>query len=142
MRDIVICRECIHRVPPMCSNERSYCEKLKVYIYGDIDEGHCINGERKGETRMKKRIAWALYVLNNGAWRDDFDDDASDADMNSLYDAIDIVNDVVKRLTYCSECKYFSTPGSCERCSIRKFVFDSCSEGKVREKKDEETPQR
>lgn len=133
MRDIVFCRECKHRVPPMCPNGRSYCEKLKVYIYDDIDEGHCIHGQRKGGARTKTQIEWALGVLNYGAWWDDIDDDASDADMNPLYDAIDIVNDVLKRLTYCSECKYFGTPGGCERCNIRKLVFDSCSDGKVRE---------
>lgn len=82
---------------------------------------------------MKKQIEWALYVLNNGAWRDNIPDDVSDADMNPLYDAIDTVNDVLKRLTYCSECRYFSTPGNCERCSIRKLVFDSCSDGKASE---------
>lgn len=49
MRDIVFCRECKHRVPPMCPNGRSYCEKLKVYIYDDIDEGHCIHGQEKEE---------------------------------------------------------------------------------------------
>ena len=133
MRDIVFCRECKHRVPPMCPNGRSYCEKLKVYIYGDIDEGHCIHGERKGGTRTKTQIEWALSVLNNGAWWDDIDDDASDADMNPLYAAIDTVNDVLKRLTYCSECKYFSTPGNCERCNSHKLVFDFCSDGKARE---------
>ena len=133
MEDIVFCRECKHRVPPMCPNGRSYCAKLNVYIYGGIDEVHCIHGEREGRGKTKKQIEWALYVLNNGAWWDDIDDDASDADMNPLYEAIDTVNDVLKRLTYCSECKYFGTPGGCERCSIRKLVFDSYSEGKARE---------
>ena len=64
-------------------------------------------GKQKEE---EKQIEWALYVLNNGAWWDDIDDDASDADMSSLYDAIDIVNDVLKRL-----------------------VFDSCSNGEEKE---------
>lgn len=132
MGDIVVCQECKHRVPPMCSIGRSYCEKLKGYIYGDIYEAHCIHGEREGRGKTKKQIEWALYVLNNGAWRDKIPDDASDAETHPLYDAIDIVNDVLKRLTYCSVCKYFSTPGNCERCSIRKLVFDSCSDGKVR----------
>ena len=136
MEDIVFCRECKHRVLPMCPNERSYCAKFKVYIYGDIDEVHCIHGEIKGRGKTKKQIEWALDVLNNGAWRDDFADDAPDADMNPLYFAIDVVNDVLKRLTYCSECKYFGTPGNCERCSIRKLVFDSCSEGKAREEEE------
>ena len=88
---------------------------------------------------MTKQIKWALDVLNNGAWWDDIDDDASDADMNPLYEAIDTVNDVLKRLTYCSECKYFkqksSTFGDCERCNSRKFVFDFCSVGEVEEQK-------
>ena len=99
----------------------------------DIYEAHCIHEEREGRGKTKKQIEWALYVLNNGAWWDDIDDDASDADMNPLYEAIDTVNDVLKRLTYCSECKYFGMPGGCERFSIRKLVFDSCSEGKARE---------
>lgn len=141
MRDIVTCRECKHRVPPMvppmCLDGRNYCRKLKVYIYGDLNEGYCIHGERKGGTRTKTQIEWALYVLNYGAWRGDFDDDASDADMTPLYDAIDIVNDVLKRLTYCSECKFFGTPGGCERCSIRKLVLDSCSNGEAKEEEDE-----
>ena len=87
---------------------------------------------------MIKQIKRALDVLNSGAWWDNISDDASDADMNPLYEAIDTVNDVLKRLTYCSECKYFkqksSTFGDCERCNRRKVVFDFCSEGKVREK--------
>ena len=88
MRDIVICRECKHRVPPMCPHGRSYCEKLKVYIYGDFYETHCIHGEIEGRGKTKKQIEWALDVLNSGAWWDNIPDDASDADMNPLYDAI------------------------------------------------------
>lgn len=133
MRDIVICRECKHRVPPMHPNGRSYCDKHKVYLYEDNNEGYCIHGERKGGTRMKKQIKWALDVLNNGAWWNNIPDDASDAEIEPLYFAIDTVNDVLKRLMYCSECKYFGTPGNCERCSIRKLVFDSCSDGKASE---------
>ena len=133
MEDIVFCRECKHRVPPMCPNGRSYCAKLKVYIYGGIDEVHCIHGEIEGRGKTKKQIEWALYVLNNGAWRDNISDDVSDADMNPLYFAIDTVNDVLKRLTHCSECKYFkqtsSTSGDCEWYNCRKAVFDFCSEG-------------
>lgn len=53
MRDIVICQECKHRVPPRRPNERSYCDKHKVYLYEDNNEGYCIHGERKGGTRMK-----------------------------------------------------------------------------------------
>lgn len=86
---------------------------------------------------MNKQIAWALEVLNNAARWDDIDDDASAADMNSLYDAIDTVNDTLERLTFCSECKYFkqksSTFGDCERHNRRKGVFDFCSDGKARE---------
>ena len=104
---------------------------------GDIYEAHCIHGEREGGGKTKKQIEWALYVLNNGAWWDDIDDDASDADMNPLYDAITTVNNTLERLTYCSECKYFkqtsSTFGDCERCNSRKLVFDFCSDGKARE---------
>ena len=85
---------------------------------------------------MPKQIKWALDVLNSGAWWDNIPDDASDAKIHPLYDAIDIVNDVLKRLTYCSECKYLRMPCGCERCSIRKLVFDSCSEGKAREEEE------
>lgn len=95
---------------------------------------------------MKKQIEWVLDVLNNGAWWDDIDDDASDADMNPLYDAIGTVNNVLERLTHCSECKYFmqrdSMFGYCGRYNCRKLVFDFCSVGEVEEKKDEKTPQR
>ena len=86
---------------------------------------------------MIKQIKWALDVLNSGAWWGNIPDDVSDAGMNPLYEAIDTVNDVLKRLTYCSECKYFkqtSSPfGDCELYNCRKVVFDFCSEGKVRE---------
>lgn len=135
MRDIVICRECKHRVPPRCPNERSYCDKHKVYLYEDNNEGYCIHGERG--TRMKKQIKWALDVLNGGAWWDNIPDDASDAEIQPLCDAIDKVQETLERLTYCGECKYFkqtiSTFGDCERCNNRKFVLDFCSDGKVRE---------
>ena len=87
---------------------------------------------------MIKQIKRALDVLNSGAWWDNISDDASDADMQPLCDAIDTVQNTLERLTYCSECKYFkqksSTFGDCERCNRRKVVFDFCSEGKVREK--------
>lgn len=86
---------------------------------------------------MNKQIEWALDVLTCGAWWDNIPDDVSDADMNPLYDAITAVNGILKRLTYCSECKYFkqksSTFGDCERCNCRKVVFDFCSDGKMRE---------
>ena len=85
---------------------------------------------------MPKQIKWALDVLNSGAWWDNISDDASDADMNPLYDAIDIVNGVLKRLTYCSECKYLRMPCGCERCSIRKFLIDSRSEGEAKEEEE------
>ena len=90
---------------------------------------------------MTKQIKWALDVLNSGAWWDNIPDDASDADMNPLYDAITdaitAMNGMLKRLTYCSECKYFKqksrTFGDCERYNCRKGVFDFCSDGKARE---------
>ena len=86
---------------------------------------------------MEKQIKRALDVLTCGAWWDNIPDDVSDADMNPLYDAITTVQDTLERLTYCSECKYFkqksSTFGDCERCNSRKFVFDFCSVGEVRE---------
>ena len=89
---------------------------------------------------MTKQFKWALYVINNGAWWDDIDDDASDADMNPLYEAIDTVNGTLERLTYCSECKYFkqksSTFGDCERYNCRKVVFDFCSEGDAGEEEE------
>ena len=70
-------------------------------------------------------------------WWDDIDDDASDADMNPLYEAITTVQDTLERLTYCSECKYFmqrdSVLGYCGRYNCRKLVFDFCSDGKVEE---------
>ena len=94
---------------------------------------------------MEKQIKWALDVLNSGAWWDNIPDDASDADMNPLYDAITTVNGTLERLTYCSECKYFmqraSTFGYCGRYNCRKLVFDFCSVGEV-EEKNEKTPQR
>ena len=137
MGDIVVCQECKHRVPPMCSIGRSYCEKLKVYIYDDIYEAHCIHGEREGRGKMTKQIKWALDVLNSGAWRDNIPDDVSDADINPLYDAITTVNGTLERLTYCSECKYFMQRGSifgyCGRYNCRKLVFDFCSVGEVEE---------
>ena len=90
---------------------------------------------------MKKQIAWALDVLNDGAWWDDIDDDASAADMNPLYDAIGTVNNTLERLTFCSECKYFkqksSVFGDCEWHNCRKVVFDFCSDGKASEEEQE-----
>ena len=85
---------------------------------------------------MEKQIERALDVLTCGAWWDNIPDDVSDADMNSLYDAIGTVNYVLERLTYCSECKYFkqkaarlaTASGTC----CRKAVFDFCLEGEVR----------
>lgn len=56
---------------------------------------------------MEKQIKWALDVLNNGAWWDNIPDDASDAEIQPLCDAIDTVQDTLERLTHCSECKYF-----------------------------------
>lgn len=87
---------------------------------------------------MTKQIKWALDVLNNGAWWDDIDDDASDADMNPLYDAIDTVNNTLERLTFCGECVYFNritdTLGTCERCTEgTKTEDDFCFNGEVRE---------
>ena len=95
---------------------------------------------------MKKQIKWALDVLNSGAWWDNIPDDASDAEIQPLCDAIDTVQDTLERLTHCSECKYFMQRGSmfgyCGRYNCRKLVFDFCSVGEVEEKKDEKTPQR
>ena len=89
---------------------------------------------------MTKQIKWALDVLKCGAWRDNIPDDVSDADMNPLYDAIYTVNDVLERLTHCSECKYFVQRGSmfgyCGRYNCRKLVFDFCSDGKAREEEE------
>ena len=88
---------------------------------------------------MTKQIKWALDVLKCGAWRDNIPDDASDAEIQPLCDAIDTVNDTLERLTYCSECKYFmqrdSMFGYCGSCNCRKVVFDFCSVGEVEEKK-------
>ena len=95
---------------------------------------------------MIKQIKWALDVLNSGAWWDNIPDDASDADIQLLCDAIGTVQGTLERLTYCSECKYFkqtsSVFGDCEMCDCRKLVFDFCSVGEAEEKQDEETPQR
>lgn len=86
---------------------------------------------------MTKQIKWALDVLNSGAWWDNISNDASDADMNPLHDAITTVNGTLERLTYCSECKYFmqksSVFGECGRYCRRKLVFDFCSDGEVEE---------
>ena len=86
---------------------------------------------------MTKQIKWALDVLNSGAWWDNIPDDASDAEIEPLCDAIDTVQNTLERLTYCGECKYFkqtSSPfGDCELCDCRKVVFDFCSNGKARE---------
>ena len=83
---------------------------------------------------MTKQIKWALDVLNSGAWRDNIPDDVSDAERQSLCDAIDTVQDTLERLTHCSECKCFvqrdSMFGYCGRCNSRKLVFDFCSDGK------------
>ena len=82
---------------------------------------------------MTKQIKWALDVLTFGAWWDNIPDDASDAEIQPLCDAIGTVQNTLERLTYCSECKYFkqtsSTFGDCERYNCRKVVFDFCSEG-------------
>lgn len=82
---------------------------------------------------MTKQIKWALDVLNTGAWQDNIPDDASDAEIEPLWDAIDTVQDTLERLTYCSECRHFkqksSTFGECERNNCRRTVFDFCSNG-------------
>ena len=87
-----------------------------------------------------KQIEWALDVLACGAWWDNIPDDASDAEIQPLCDAIDTVQDTLERLTYCSECEYFKqtsgTFGDCERCNSNKLVFDFCSEGKAREEEE------
>ena len=49
---------------------------------------------------MTKKIKWALDVLNSGAWWDNIPDDASDAERQSLCDAIDTVQDTLERLTH------------------------------------------
>lgn len=56
---------------------------------------------------MTKQIKWALDVLEAGAWWDNIPDDASDAEIEPLDDAITTVHETLERLTYCSECKYF-----------------------------------
>ena len=86
---------------------------------------------------MTKQIKWALDVLNSGAWWDNIPDDDSDAERQSLCDAIDTVHGTLERLTHCSECKYFMQRsrvyGYCERYNCGKLVFDFCSVGEVEE---------
>ena len=86
---------------------------------------------------MTKQIKWALDVLNSGAWWDNIPDDDSDAERQSLCDAIDTVHGTLERLTHCSECKYFIQRGSvygyCGRYNCGQLVFDFCSVGEVEE---------
>lgn len=86
---------------------------------------------------MTKQIKWALDVLEAGAWWDNIPDDASDAEIEPLDDAITTVHETLERLTYCSECKYFmqknSVFGECGRYCRRKLAFDFCSDGEVEE---------
>lgn len=92
---------------------------------------------------MTKQIEWALDTLTCGAWWDNIPDDASDAEIQPLCDAIDKVQETLERLTYCGECKYFkqksSTFGECERNNSRRTVFDFCSVGEVEEDEGGET---
>lgn len=77
---------------------------------------------------MTKKVKWALDVLNHGAWWKNIPDDDSDAERQSLCDAIDTVQETLELLTHCGECKYFAKRGGmfgyCAHYNCRKLVFD------------------
>lgn len=90
---------------------------------------------------MTKQIKWALDVLNTGAWWDNIPDDASDAEIQPLCDAIDTVQDTLERLTHCGECVHFNritnTLGTCRRCTEgTKTEDDFCSNGEAKEEEE------